>query len=76
MPAGQESKVKNYTEVIDEARRERKTVHVATLMDLCHLENAEFGNNFKKYKRRVVLRGHVVKDGSGSYAVFIEQGSF
>ena len=29
----------------------------------------------KKYKGRVVLRGHIVKDVSGSYAVFKEQGS-
>ena len=29
----------------------------------------------KKYKGRVVFRGDIVKDDSGSYAVFIEQGS-
>ena len=29
----------------------------------------------KKYKGRVVLRGDIVKDVSGSYAVFTEQGS-
>ena len=29
----------------------------------------------KKYKGRVVLRGDIVKDNSGSYAVFTEQGS-
>ena len=29
----------------------------------------------KKYKGRIVLRGDIVKDGSGSYAVFTEQGS-
>ena len=31
--------------------------------------------NFKKYKGRVVLRGDIVKDDSGSCAVFTEQGS-
>ena len=31
--------------------------------------------NSKKYKGRVVLRGDVVKDDSGSYAVFTGQGS-
>ena len=31
--------------------------------------------NFKKYKGRVVLRGDIVKDDAGSYAVFTEQGS-
>ena len=29
----------------------------------------------RKYKGRVVLRGDIVKDDSGSYAVFTEQGS-
>ena len=29
----------------------------------------------KKYKGRVVFRGDILKDDSGSYAVFIEQGS-
>ena len=31
--------------------------------------------NTKNYKGRVVLRGYIVKDNSGSYAVFTEQGS-
>ena len=30
---------------------------------------------FQKYKGRVVLRGDIVTDDSGSYAVFAEQGS-
>ena len=29
----------------------------------------------QKYKGRVVLRGDIVKDDSGSYSVFTEQGS-
>ena len=41
-------------------------------MDICHLKNAELD---QKYKGRVVLRGDIVKDDSGSYAVFTEQGS-
>ena len=43
--------------------------------DVCHLENSELEPNFPKYKGRVVLRGDIVKDDSGSYAVFTEQGS-
>ena len=31
--------------------------------------------SIQKYKGRVVLRGDIVKDDSGSYAVFAEQGS-
>ena len=51
------------------------TVPFASLMDLCHLKNSELEPQFQKYKGRVVLRGDIVKDDSGSYAVFTEQGS-
>ena len=44
-------------------------------MDLCHLKNAELEAKHQKYNGRVVLRGDIVKDDSGSYAVFTEQGS-
>ena len=47
----------------------------ASLMDICHLKNAELEAKHQKYKGRVVLRGDIVKDDSGSYAVFTEQGS-
>ena len=61
--------------MIDDARKEGKTVHFASLMDLCHLENLELEPQLQKYKGRVVLRGGIVKDDSGSYAVFSKQGS-
>ena len=44
-------------------------------MDICHLKNAELEAKHQKFKGRVVFRGDLVKDGSGSYAVFTEQGS-
>ena len=44
-------------------------------MDICHLKNAELEAKHQKYKGRVVLRGDIVQDNSGSYAVFTEQGS-
>ena len=75
IPAWQMTKVRNKKEVIAEARNEGRTVHFASLMDVCHLENLELEPNFQKYKDRVVLRGDNVKDDSGSYAVFTEQGS-
>ena len=50
-------------------------VHFASLMDICHLKNAELEAKHQKYTGRVVLRGEIVKDDSGSYAVFTEQGS-
>ena len=44
-------------------------------MDICHLNNSELEPQYQKYKGRVVLRGDIVKDDSGAYAVFTEQGS-
>ena len=61
--------------MIAEARNEGRTAHVASLKDLCHLKNSELELQFQKYKGRVVLRGDIVKDDSGSCAVFTEQGS-
>ena len=73
--AWQLTKVRTKKEVIDEARKEGKTVHFALSMDICHLKNSELEPIFQKYKGRVVLRGENVKDDSGSYSVFTEQGS-
>ena len=61
--------------MIDEARTDGRKTHFASLIDICHLKNAELETKHKKYKGRVVLRGDIVKDDSGSYAVFTEQGS-
>ena len=74
IPKWQLTKVRNKKEVIDEARNEGRKVHSASLMDLCHLKNSELEPKFRKYQGRVVLRGDIVKDDSGSYAVFTEQG--
>ena len=75
VPAWKKAKVRNKFDVIDEAREEGKKVHFASLMDLCQLKNAELESKHQKYKGRVVFRGDIVKDDSGSYAVFTEQGS-
>ena len=56
-------------------RKEGKTVHFATLMNLCHIRNSEWDNKFQKYKGRVALRGDVLKADADSYVVFTEQGS-
>ena len=69
------TKVRNKSEVIDEARTKGRKVHFASMMDTCHLKNAELEAKHQKYKGRVVLRGDIAKDDSGSYAVFTEQGS-
>ena len=44
-------------------------------MDIFHLKNADLEAKHQKYKGRVFLRGDIVKDNSGSYAVFTERGS-
>ena len=67
-------KVISKSEVIDEARTKGAKVHFASLMDICHLKNAELETKHQKYKGQVVLRGDIVKDDSGSYAVLTEQG--
>ena len=69
IPAWQLTKVRHKKEVIDEARNEGRKVHFATLMDLCHLKNSELEPQYQKYRGRVVLRGDIVKDDSGSYSV-------
>ena len=69
------TKVRSKKEVMDEARMSGAKVHFGSSMDICHLKNAELEAKHQKYKGRIALRGDVVKDDSGSYAVFTEQGS-
>ena len=75
IPAWNMTKVRNKSEVIEEARTKSVKVHFASLMDICHLKNVDLETKHQKYKGRVVLRGDIVKDDSGSHAVFTEQGS-
>ena len=75
IPAWQLTKVRTKREVIAEARNEGRKVHFASLMDVCHLLNSELEPQFQKHKKVESFRGDIVKDDSGSYAVFTEQGS-
>ena len=68
-------KVKSKNFLIDEARMSGATVHFASLVDICHLKNAELEAKHQKCRGRVVLRGDIVKNDSGSYAIFTEQRS-
>ena len=61
--------------MIDEARKKGAKVHFASLMDICLLKIADLEAKHHTCKGRVVLRGDIVKDDSGSDAVFTEQGS-
>ena len=60
------TKVRRKKDVIDEARTKAAKVHFSSLMDTCHLKNAELEAKHQKYKGRVVLGGDIVKDDSGS----------
>ena len=55
IPAWDLTKVRYKSEVIDEARTSGAKVHFASLMDKCHLKNAELEAKYQKYKGRVVL---------------------
>ena len=57
-------------------KKRQKERPFATLMDICHLKNAELEPKLQKYKGRVVLGRDIVKYDSRAYAVFTEQGSF
>ena len=60
---------------LEAQKKRKKTVHFATLTDICHHKNVELEPKHQKNKGRVVLRGDTVKDDSGPHAVFQEHGS-
>ena len=69
------TKVRPKAEVIAEANAKNESVHFGYRMDLCHLKHAELDPSLQKYKGRVVFRGDRVRDETGYFAVFIEQGA-
>ena len=75
IPSWDLTKIRRKKEVIEFARTKGAKVHFAPQMDICHLKSAELEAKHQKNKGRVVLRDDIVKDDSGSYAVFTEQGS-
>ena len=62
---------KSHKKEVLEAQRDNMRVHFVSLMDIYHLKNAE--SKLQRYKGRVVLRGDIVKNDSGAYAVFAEK---
>ena len=50
IPAWQMEKVKSKKDVILEAQSDKKNVHFATLMDICHLNHAELEEKIQKKK--------------------------
>ena len=76
IPAWKLDKGKSKKEVILQAQRDKKKVHFAAWMDICHRKNAELEPKLQKYQGRVVLRGDSVEDDSGAYAVFADSSAF
>ena len=75
IPAWNLDKMKNKKDVWKHRKRQMSSPFCATLMAICDLKNAELEPKHHKYQGRVVLQGDIVKDDSGAYAVFTEQGS-
>ena len=70
IPAWDFGKVKIKKEVILEVRRDKKN-HFAALMDKMSPQKCGVGTRkSQQYKGRVVLRGDIVKNDSGTFAVF------
>ena len=66
--------VKKKQDVINEAIANNRSLHLATLMDPCHLKHAELTELEQQSGGRAVLRGdNVIEDAVG--AVFTEQGA-
>ena len=62
IPAWDVKKVRSKSEVICQAKKDKKPVHVANLMDFCHVKNAELAKHLQNYIGRVVLWEDNVKD--------------
>ena len=62
LPAWDPKQVKEKADVQAKSDETGIPVHVAELMALCFLTNAELGKAHRKYKGRVVLRGDNIKD--------------
>ena len=69
-------KIKSKKELTLEAQRDKKKVHFASFMDICHLKKCGVGTKITEVQRqsRASVRDFV-KDDSRAYAVFTEQGS-
>ena len=69
-----ESKVMEWDEVKRGAIRDKKTVHLGRIFELCFEKHPELpeSNKLRKFKGRVVFQGNEVKDQSWNAAVFQE----
>jgi len=69
----------DYTSVVSKSELKKQAqsqgfkVHFGSLMDLCHEKGSELIPALRRYKGRVVFRGDMIRDETGSFAVFTEQ---
>ena len=72
-----ESKVREWSDVASEARRNSTTMHVGLIFEICVEKGSELapGDPNRKYKGRVVFQGNNVKDENWNTALFQELGS-
>ena len=74
IPAWDLTKVRSKSEVIDEARTKGRKVHFASLMDICHLKNAELETRTPKIQRSGLYSEATLKKMIlVLFAVFTEQ---
>ena len=57
-------------DVIREANREGKLIHIGSMLELCYLKHSELPVELQKLKGRVVFLGDRVRDQYGAAAVF------
>ena len=68
------STVRPMAEVQAEAIAQGRTVHFGSLRDLCQVKHSEIKGKSVD-NGRIIFRGDIVRDESGFYAVFSEQGT-
>ena len=56
-------------------KKYQDSIHIGSLMTLCHIKNYQLHKSKWSYKGRIVFRGDCVKDEHGAHAVFSEQGT-
>ena len=62
--------VREEADVLDEAIREQKTIHIADLLAICSEKNVELEPSKRSLKGRVCYRGDAARDESGNLALY------
>ena len=77
IPAWDEKRVREWSDVAREAKEKNITVHVGRVFDITVEKHAELPNDHpeRKFKVRVVFQGNNVKDQDREYAIFEELNS-